>query len=88
MDQRVKDIELEMQVQSKMLKRIETAVCGDIAMGNEGMAVAIIKLLKWRSSIRRQIAYVMGAIAATWFFVSLLAYVGYEWVKIIMDGRK
>ncbi len=76
-----------MKVQSSMLKRIETAVCGDIAMGNEGMASSIVKLLKWRSSIRRQIAYVMGALATTWFLICLLAYVGFEWVKLKMEGK-
>ena len=79
---------LENQKQSDMLARVVVAVCGDSAMGLAGFTYEVNSLKKWKRTMEKQIAYVMGAVAASWFFICLLAYLFFEWVKYKLGAKE
>lgn len=78
----------ENKKQSDMLARVVVAVCGDNQMGLIGFTDEVNSLKKWKRAVEKQLAYVMGAVAASWFFICLLAYLCFEWVKLKLGSKE
>jgi hypothetical protein len=71
----------QMEKLLKDVAEIKSAVIGDERYGHDGIAKDVNNLKKWRDHLSGQIKYLAGFIAATWFIIGVLAYVGVEWVK-------
>lgn len=63
------------------LAQIKNVIIGNEQFQQRGMAGDVADLKAWKTSVNDKILYVTGAIAASWFFVGLIAYIAYEWVK-------
>ena len=75
---------LSPEQQDQLLKdvsEIKTALIGDTRYQQRGIVGDVADLKTWREGIAGKLLWVSGAVAASWFFICLIAYVGYEWVK-------
>ena len=61
--------------------QIKTALIGNEKFGQRGLIGEVHDINTWRTSMNDKFLWVSGAVAASWFFVSALAYIGYEWMK-------
>jgi hypothetical protein len=68
------------------LSEIKSVIIGNEQFQQRGMAGDVADLKAWKTSVNDKILYVTGAIAASWFFVGLIGYVAYEWVKTKLAG--
>jgi hypothetical protein len=74
--------------QEQLLKdvaEIRTALVGDARYQQRGIVGDVADLKGWRDAISAKLLYVTGAVAASWFFICLIGYVGYEWVKTKLE---
>lgn len=70
--------------QEQLLKdvaEIKSAIIGNPQFKQRGLAGDVEDLKDWKTGIDGKILWVTGVIVASWFFIGIIAYVGFEWVK-------
>jgi len=60
---------------------MKAALIGDARYKQKGLVGDVSDLKIWKEDIAAKWLWVSGAVAASWFFIGIIGYVGYEWVK-------
>jgi hypothetical protein len=71
----------------KDVSDIKAALIGDPRYNHRGIVGDVSDLKTWREGIAGKLLWVTGAVTASWFFICLIAYVGYEWVKTKVGAK-